>query len=300
MKPCYCLILLLFLGSCISVSKEQRTTVQQFAVKVGNFSTLPEKIWMELSDIRELRGVYYANSFTDPVTHLSELDAIVKERISNDKIPARVRPVFKILENYANGLVQLSGDASSNANSKLYGTFGTEVETLVGEYNQTTEVSKLPSGIGNLLAETLNLGTGAYLSNRQSKALKKYVNQADTLVSCLCGEMGKYLSSGLLIQLINNEDSGLGESFGYYFTKRMPPSIESERDYIELKKRVERLKEFRLQALDAVKKLRIAHLALKEALNETKTLKEVTARLSGFYTDVEKLYKMVEELNKKG
>jgi len=159
MKPCYCLILLLFLGSCISVSKEQRTTVQQFAVKAGKFSTLPEKIWMELADIRELRGVYYANSFTDPVTHLSELDAIVQERISNDKIPARVRPVFKILENYANGLVQLSGDAS--------------------------------------------------------------------------------------------------------------------------------------------KKLRIAHLALEEALNETKTLKEVTARLSGFYSDVEKLYKMVDELNKK-
>lgn len=299
MKPCYCLILLLFLGSCISVSKEQRTTVQQFAVKVGNFSTLPEKIWMELADIRELRGVYYANSFTDPVTHLSELDALVRERISNDKIPARVRPVFKILENYANGLVLLSSDASFNSNSKLYGTFGTELETLVGDYNQTTEVSKLPPGVGTLLAETLNLGTNAYLSNRQSKALKKCVNQADTLVSCLCGEIEKYLSSGLLIQLISNEDSGLGESFRFYFTKRMPPSIESERDYIELKKRVERLKEFRLQALHAVKKLRIAHLALEESLNETKSLKEIAANLSSFYTDVEKLYKMVDDLNKK-
>jgi hypothetical protein len=299
MKPCYCLILLLFLGSCLSVSKEQRTTVQQFAVSAGNFSTLPEKIWMELADIRELRGVYYANSFTDPITHLSELDDIVKERISNDKIPARVRPIFKILENYADGLVQLSSDASYNSNSKLYGIFGTEMETLVGDYNQTTEASKLPSGVGNLLAESLNLGTKAYLSNRQSKALKKYVNKADTLVSCLCSEMEKYLSSGLLIQLITIEDSGLGESFRYYFTKRMPPSIESERDYIELKKRVERLKEFRLQTLNAVKKLRTAHLALKEALNETKTLKEIAVRLSGFYTDVEKLYKMVDDINKK-
>ncbi len=299
MKPCYCLILLLFLGSCLSVSKEQRTTVQQFAVRAGNFSTLPEKIWMELADIRELRGVYYANSFTDPVIHLSELDAIVQERISNDKIPARVRPVFKILENYANGLVQLSGDDPFNSNSKLYGTFGIELETLVGDYNQTTEISKLPPGLGTLLTETLNLGTKAYLSNRQSKALKKYVNRADTLVSCLCTEIEKYLSSGLLIQLISNEDSGLGESFRYYFTKRMPPSIESERDYIGLKKRVERLKEFRLQALHAVKKLRIAHLALKESLNETKSLKEIAANLSGFYTDVEKLYKMVDDINKK-
>jgi len=299
MKLYYCLILLLFLGGCLSVSKEQRTTVQQFAVKAGNFSTLPEKIWMELADIRELRGVYYANSFNDPLIHLSELDAIVRERISNDKIPTRVRPVFKILENYANGLVQLSSDASFNANVKLYGTFGTELETLVGDYNQTTEVSKLPPGLGTLLAETLNLGTNAYLSNRQSKALKKYVNQADTLVSCLCSEIEKYLSSGLLIQLISNEDSGLGESFRYYFTKRMPPSIKSERDYIELKKRIEMLKEFRLQTLHAVKNLRIAHLALAETLNETKTLKEMAACLSSFYTDVEKLYKMVDEINKK-
>ena len=299
MKPCYCLILLLFLGSCVSVSKEQKSTVQQFAVKAGTFSTLPEKIWMELADIRELRGVYYANSFTNPVNHLNELDSIVLERISNDKIPARVRPIFKILENYANGLVQLSNDDFHNANNKLYGTFGAEVETLIGKYNQTTDVSKLPQGIGNLLAETLNLGTTAYLSNRQFKALKKYVNQADTLVSCVCGEMEKYLSSDLLVQLIANEDTGVGESFGFYFAKRIPPSIESERNYIELKKRVVRLKEFRLQTLDAVKKLRIAHLAIGEALNQTQTMKEIAARLSSFYSDVERLYNMVNDLNKK-
>ncbi len=299
MKPCYCLILLLFLGSCISVSKEQRTTVRQFAVQAVNFSTLPEKIWMELADIRELRGVYYANSFTNPVTHLNELNAIVQERISNDKVPARVRPVFKILENYANGLVQLSSDAPFDANSKLYGTFGAEVETLVGEYNQSSAVSKLPSGIGNFLAETLNLGTNAYLSNRQFKELKKYVNQADTLVSSLCIEIGRYLSSELLVQLIANEDTGLGESFSFYFAKRVPPSIESERDYIDLKKRIERLKEFRRQTIDAVKKLRIAHLALEESLNKTKTIKEIAEALNSFYSDVERLYKMVDELNKK-
>ncbi|MCK9413839.1 MAG: hypothetical protein M0Q53_16180 [Prolixibacteraceae bacterium] len=299
MRPCYCLILLLFLGSCLSVSKEQRTTVQQFAVNAANFSSLPEKLWMELADIRELRGIYYANSFTNSEIHLNELNDIVQERLHNDKVPDRIRPVFKILENYANGLVKLTSDASSTANSKLYGTFGTQLETLVGDYNQATEVGKLPSGVGTLLAETLGKGTDAYLSNRQLKALKKYVNQADTLVSSLCIEMEKYLSSELLVQLIDNEDTGLGESFRYYFTKRIPPSIESEMDYINLKKRIVQLKEFRRQAIAAVKKLRIAHLALEEALNKTKTVKEIAANLESFYADVAKLYTMVEELNKK-
>jgi hypothetical protein len=103
----------------------------------------------------------------------------------------------------------------------------------------------------------------------------------------------------LLVQLIANEDSGLGESFGFYFAKRMPPTIESERDYIGLKKRIVVLKEFRQQTIEAVKKLRIAHLALEESLNETKTVKEIAATLCGFYTEVERLYKMLNEINNK-
>ena len=71
------LVLILMTAGCVTVSEQQRNVVRQFAVKTENFSLFPEKIMSELADIRETRGIYYANSFTDPVLHLNELNDIV-------------------------------------------------------------------------------------------------------------------------------------------------------------------------------------------------------------------------------
>jgi hypothetical protein len=295
MKISYCLISLFLLGSCITVSKQQREIVQQFAVKAEKFSVVPENIWIELADIREIRGVYYANSFSDPTIHLNELDAIVKERINNDKIPAKVRSVFSILDKYADGLAQLSSDAPFKTRQSLFTSIGVDLETSIGYFNKMNGEDKLKSGSGTLLVNSLEAGTRLYFGNRQLKALKKYVNQADTLVSVLCTEMVNYLSSDILMGLISNEASGVRESFGFYFTKRSPPSIESEKAYIALMKRAEALKIFRLQSIRTVKNLRAAHFAIVEALNRKKSLKEITVILNEYYKEAENLHAMVDD-----
>lgn len=297
MKIYYSLILLPLLGSCISVSKQQRDIVQQFASKAEVFSVIPEKISIELADIREIRGVYYANSFSDPATHINELDAIVKERIKNDKIPAKVRSVFNILDKYAEGLVQLSSDTPFKTRRTLFGAIGVDLETSIGYYNKMNVEDKLQAGSGTLLVNLMEAGTRLYLGSRQIKALKKYVNQADTLVSVLCSEMIKYLSSDILIGLISNEASGVHESFGFYFTKRSPPAIESEINYIALMKRVEALKILRLQSIRMVKNLRAAHLSVAEALNQKKSFEEIAFILNEYYHEAETLHLMVANFN---
>ena len=250
----------------MSVSKEQRSVVQQFSLKTENFSAYPEKLMTELADIREARGIYYANSFTDPVTHLNELDAIVKERLKDDKIPGRVAVTFKILDQYAEGLVQLSSDAPFKTRSKLYGEFGVDIETLVGYYNQIDGAHPLPAGIGKLLTQSLDKGTKAYLAHKQCKALKKFVSQADTLVSLLCDGMVNFLSSEGMGKLIKAEESGIPESFRFYFTKRSPPSLEGEKEYIELMKRVQGVKQLQGQTIQTIKNLKKAHKELAEEL----------------------------------
>ncbi len=298
MKITYCLILLSLLGSCISVSKQERDIVHQFAIKAENFSVVPERIWIELADIRELRGVYYANSFSDPKTHLNELDAIVKERIINDKIPRKVRSVFNILDKYADGLAQLSSDAPFETRRTLFGVIGKDLESSIGYYNKLSGDDMLQAGSGTLLVNSLEAGTRIYLGNRQFKALKKYVNQADTLVSALCKEMVNYLSSEILISLIANEASGIHESFGFYFTKRSPPSIESEKTYIALMKRMEEISVLRMQSIRTVKNLRAAHFAVAEALNRKKSLKEIAVILNDYYKEAERLHVMVDFITK--
>jgi hypothetical protein len=295
MKTYYCLILLPLLASCISVSKQQREIVRQFAVKAETFSVVPEKIWIELADIREIRGVYYANSFSDPATHLNELDTIVKERINDERIPGKVRAVFKILDKYADGLAQLSSDAPFKTRQTLFTAIGADLETSIGYFNKMNGDDQLQSGSGTLLVNSLEAGTRLYLGKRQLKALKKYVNEADTLVSALCIEMVNYLSSENLIGLISNEASGIRESFGFYFTKRSPPSIESEMAYIALMKRIEALKVFRLQSIRTVKNLRAAHYSVAEALNKKKSLKEIAFILNDYYKEAETLHEMVND-----
>ncbi|HWS00510.1 MAG TPA: hypothetical protein VN249_07825, partial [Prolixibacteraceae bacterium] len=146
------------------------------------------------------------------------------------------------------------------------------------------------------LTRTLDEGTKAYLAGRQYKALRKYVNQADTLVSALCTEMVNYLSSGMLHQLIMNEESGIRESFRFYFSKRSPPDINSGTEYIALIKRVENADALRLQTIKAAGNLKIAHHKLAEALKRRKTLKETTDDLTRFYQDVSKLNSMIKKL----
>jgi len=297
MRLYYLQILLLLTVSCRTISSEQRKVVNQFALKTENFSAFPEKLWTEIAGIREERGVYYANSFTDPASHLNELDAIVKERKAGDQIPGRVGSVFKILDHYANGLVELSSDELYKTNSLLFGSFGDDLDVLVEEYNAINKSPALPEGVGSLLTKSMEQGTKAYVANRQYKALRKYVNQADTLVSALCTEMKNYLSSGMLNQLIKNEESGIRESFTFYFSRRTPPDISSGQAYIALMKRAENLNALRIQTIRAAGNLKIAHHKVAEALGRRKTLNETAGDLNRFYLDMKALNTMVKKMD---
>ena len=283
------LMLLLLCGSCLTVSTEQRRMVLQFAKHAENFSAYPEKIVSELADIRESRGLYYASSNTDAGTHLKELEAILKERERDDKMSARATTAFKLFDRYASGVVQLSSDLPYRSRSALFTRFGTELDTLVVKYNLITETQSLPPGIGILLSSILDEGTKWYLTGRQYKLLRKYVVSADTLVSSVCGEMERWLNSDTLLQLIQNEETGVQESFSFYFTKRSSPPLESDKTYLDLRRRVERLDVVRLQSVRAVRSLATAHHKLSEALSRKRTIKETLDELNSFYWETERL-----------
>ena len=289
MKLIYGLILLFLSGSCLTVSTEQRRMIRQFAKNAENFSAYPEKIGNELADIRESRGIFYANSTTDAGTHLEELDAILKERRQDDKISAGASMAFKLFDRYATGVAQLSSDLPFKRRSLLFERFGTGLDTLVGEYNRVTESQSLTPGVGFLLSSILDEGTRWYLMGRQYKLLRKYVVSADTLVSTVCKEMEYWLNSASLRLLIQNEETGVQESFSFYFTKRSSPPLESDKAYIDLRRRVERLDAVRLQSVRAVRSLAAAHHKLAEALSRRRTVKETLDELNGFYRETERL-----------
>ena len=285
----YCMAILLMASSCISVSTQQLKVVRQFAGKTEDFSTYPEKIFIGIADIRETRGVWYASSFMDPEQHLAELNSIFRERINDDKIPGRVKTVFKILDDYARGLTALSSDAPSKAQEILYGRLGADLDELLVEYNLRNEGHQLPSGAGAVLTKSMNIVTGTLLAHRQMKALKVFVNRADTLVSVLCDEMVKFLSSEGIGQLLDAEETGIQESFRFYLTKRTNPVIGSDKEYIALLKTVGELKNMRNLTIRTAGNLKSAHKMLKVAINRRKSLTETVYCLNNFYKDLDEL-----------
>ena len=292
------LMLLLLCGSCLTVSTEQRRMVRQFAKRAENFSFYPEKIGTELASIREGRGLYYANSLTDAVTHLHELDAILTERRHDDKVSAGANAAFKLLDKYTSGVLQLSSDLPFKTRSALFVHFGTEMDTLVGKYNLVAVSQRLPAGIGSLLARTLDEGTKRYLAGRQFRLLKKYVVNADTLVATACCEMERWLNSEQLQLLIQNESSGVQESFIFYYTKRSSPPLESDKAYLDLMRRVEFLDPLRLQCVRTVRSLAVGHHKLAEALSQKRTVRETLEELNDFYREAGRLRSLFEALNK--
>ena len=292
------LLVLALLTGCVSVSKKQRNAVSQFAGKTLFFSSLPEKIVIELSLIREERGIYYANSFVDPALHLRELDGVVKEGQTEVKIVKQIGSSFIILERYATGLSLLTSDHPVKATSSSYGKIGIQLETLVNQYNLVNQGIRIPTGIGTLLTGVMEIGSRRFLQARQVRELRKLVVQADTLVNVLCNEMVTILSSADFEKLISNEETGITEAFRFYFTKRSQPELSGDHSYVALKKRIAAVRQLKQQTITAAVAMKSAHRRLSEELSKKPSVGVVATEIDDFYKDVENLEARVKVLEK--
>jgi hypothetical protein len=299
MKSLLYFLFLLLLSGCISTSRQQRGVIRQFAGKTENFASIPEQIMVQLAGVREDRGLYYANSFNDPSTHLSELKDIAKERFKDDKIPGRVKVAFQILDDYAKGLVQLSSETPGKEAGKLYGQLGKQLENLTSQYNLLVPHQPIPTGLVQAVSQLLDGATQQYLAGRQCRELKHIVSKADTLVSLVCDEMVRFLSSEGLEKLIKSEESGIDESFRFYFTKRSPPSIESEQTYLELLKRMEGIKILQKQAIRTAQNLKSAHKKLGVSLKYKPNPKELASDLMSYYHEADLLWSYMQVVMEK-
>ncbi len=290
------LVFLLLTIGCRTVSLEQRKIVGHFATKAENISGYPEKILTELAAIRETRGLYYAGSLLDVESHLTELDAIVKEGMNDDKLLKRATSSFKILGKYARGLTGLTARQTAKSRLKLSENLGSDLETLVGDFNGFQNKVQIPKGLGTLLAKLACDGTERLLAIREMQALRKYASQADTLVAVVCNEMVEFLSSQGVGQLIGQEETGVTESFRFYLTVRKISTVDSDREYVALKKRVEDVKMLQLKTISAVRDLRKAHHKIVESLLKRRSAAEMSSDLHDFYLEAEELQCLVDKL----
>lgn len=290
--------LFFFLTGCATLTKTQVGAVQQFAQTSKDFSEFPSGILSELSEVRKVRGAYYANSVNDPEIHLKELDNVYLEHKEDFALTEKADITFKVIDAYAQSLLLLSSDKYSADLKKQSQNIGVDLDSLVAAYNAKIPGPKCPAGIGACLGQLMVFGGKQYLKARQAKEIRKFVLKADTLIGLMSANLLDFLKSGSIKILIDNEEAGLREGFKFYLTKRMPVPVESEKEYLQLKDRLEAIRTLQKQTISATRSLRKAHGRLVLELVRKRKIKEKINELQDLYADMKDLRSTVAKIKK--
>jgi hypothetical protein len=279
------LLFIILFGSCASLTKTQIHAVNQFSKTSANFSAYPSRIMTELAEIRVKRGIYFSNSLDDPKLHIEDLDGLYNARKSDYEISAKVDITFEVIDKYAQSLLLLSSDKFATDLESQAKNFGADLDSLAGLYNSIEGVKRVPTGIGGAINQLIVFGGKQYIRSKQATEIKKFVPQADTLISVMTSNLLEFLESTNIQDLIRNEEKGVAANY-LSFLRQRHPTIENERDYLELKANIDAIKDLRDETVKATNHLRKAHKKLLLEIQEKKTLKETISELQELYEDI--------------
>jgi hypothetical protein len=297
-KPLLICAVSMMLCSCATLSKTQIESVNQFAQYSGNFSAFPGKIMTELAEIRTIRGVWFANSLSDPRLHIDVLDSVHFNRTHAYRVSEKADITFKVIDKYARSLALLSGDRYENKLTKQTEGFGVSLDTLIKRYNRIDKLAGLPEGIGAAAGKLVVMGGRQYIRSKQAREIKRVVPRADTLVSVMTGNLLQFLRSENIDELIREEEFGINQNYLSYIRQSNGTSIENDFKYLELKSRIDGVKELRSKTISAVKSMRKAHGELRDDIQRKKDLLESLQGLKVLAEQVRDLKTAVDKIDK--
>jgi hypothetical protein len=288
----------LIFSNCATLTKSQIESVNHFAKSSTNFSDYPSKIMEEMAEIRIKRGIYYANSLSDPKTHIDELDNIFEQWKFDHNASEKVDITFKIIDKYAQSLTLLSADKYSSDLEEQSEKFGINIDTLIAINNRLEGTTKIPVGIGASIGQLVVFSGKQYIRIKQAKEIKKFVGMADTLVHVMTNNLLEYLQSSSVNELIEGEEREITRNYLSYLQQSQKATIENEHDYIELKKKIEAVKELQQQTIGATIKLKKAHTKLLENLQKKKKLKDAIEEIQVLYEEIKLLKESIEKIER--
>ena len=300
----FVLILMLFITSCASLTKTQIETVNQFAQTTKNFSAFPSKIMTGLADIRTMRGIYAANSIGTPEFHLKELDNAYNLKVIDYQQSQMVDITFQIIDQYAQSLILLSADQYITDIKAQALITGPALDSLIALYNRFDKNSKIKVGIGDAVSQLTIMGGKQYIRQKQAKEIKKFISQADPLISVMTANLLEFLEgkrvlatgdTASLKDLIDYEAKALPRDY-LSFLRQNKATIENEKEYLKLKNDMDQVRNLQVQTIVATRALREAHRQLSEILKTKKKLKERFTELQELYEDVNQLKTTIVKL----
>ena len=260
--------------SCAVLTKSQLQRVNNLTVASDTVVATPKVIFDELATIRLERGLFYAASLTSATAREKEINALAAATQTDEQWVNRAEAYVNVLNSYLRALRSISATARWQAYGTEWRGIGRNIDSLILRTNQTDLLdTHIPVGWAKLSGQYMGYLNERYMRVRQTKAVKAFVTEGDTLLSVCVDGLIDLLKQGDLIELIENESKGLKNNYEAYLhrleTGGIPADLAADRKYIELVKRVEKAKYTRGRCVTALQALKRAHAKLVEEL-ETK------------------------------
>jgi len=259
--------------SCSVLTKSQLQRVNNLSVSSDSIVVTPKVIFNELAAVRLERGLYYAASLTSATAREKEINALAKASIADEQLVGRTEVYVNVLNSYLRALRSISATTRWTDYGTEWRGIGRNVDSLILRFNKTDLIdTQIPVGWAKLSGQYIGYLNERFMRSRQTKFVKSFVTEGDTLVAACVDGLIDILKKGDLINLIENENEGLKNNYEAYLHRLersgLPPDFAADRKYIELVKRIEVAKKTRSRCVTALQSLKRAHAKLVTELEK--------------------------------
>jgi len=266
-------LVVMAMTSCAVLTPSQLKMVTNLTVASDTAAVKPKIIFEELATVRLERGLYYAASLTSAAARDKEINALVSASMDDAALVNKADVYVSVLNSYLRALRSISAKTRWSAYGTEWRGLGRNIDSLLLRFNQTDLIdTNLPIGWAKLSGQYMGYINERYMRVRQTKAVKSFVTEGDTLVAMCVDSLIEILKKGDLIDLIENESEGLKNNYRAYLYRLEQtgalPNMDYDRRYLDLSKRIETAKKTRTRCITALQSLKRAHKKLLTELSK--------------------------------
>lgn len=261
------LLAALFAAGCSPLSKAQMEAVGELTFRSDTVSRSPAVLFGEISELRLERGLFYAASLTSGEARFEEVTVLAETSIDDESLIRKASGYMDAFNSYVRALHSVSADARwTGIGTELRG-IGSRVDSVIYRYNRLdTGYEDIPTGYAKMAGRVLAYVAEEVMQAVQGTAVKNIVIAGDTLVAVSCDSLMDILRSDAMDELIRHEKESLRDNYSAYLRsmelRGEPVPLESDRHYVALLRRADRLSDVRNSCVSALRSMKNAHAKL--------------------------------------
>ena len=286
--------------SCATMSKSQMARIKSLTLASDSVSPAPSIIFSELAEVRLERGLLYAASLDGVDNHLVELNSLADGAMTDDRLSGKANVYISVLNSYLSALRSLASESRWKSNGTQLRGIGSNVDSLLYEYNKTDWGNPVRTGFAKQLGRTTGYISEEIGRRVQYKEVRRVVETGDSIVAQCCDSLIKILSRDEVEQLIVNEEKGLESNYRSYLNAvtrhGVFPTNAEDRNYVALRIRCADIRTVRKSCVSALTSLKKAHHKLLSDKDNNKSYDEYMADLQNLSEQSRALWNAIEKL----